>query len=113
VHDPVSGEQWRIDPRTVLSEHQASRLAGRPDMIWLFARHLHDDFARRGHRDVEVFVDSRVSLNGRARVPLIDPTVDLSATPWHLLTYNEFITPNPGVVASEPSQGAAPHTASD
>ena len=113
VRDPETGETWLIDPRTVLSEHQASRLVGRPDMIWLFARHLHDDFARRGHRGVEVFVDSRVSLNGRPRAALIDPTVDLAAVRWRFLTYNGFVTPAPDDGRVEPERRVRSRAAHD
>jgi hypothetical protein len=95
VHDPNSGETWRIDPKASLTAHQALRLAGRPDMIWLFAQQLRKEFADRGHFDVQVFVDSAVSLNGRRRAPLIDPRVDLAATSWSFLGYNRFITPSP------------------
>jgi hypothetical protein len=95
VRNPGTATTWRIDPKHELTEHQAARLAGRPDMIWLFAQHLHDDFARRGESGVEVYADALVSLNGSPRALLIDPSVDLASTPWCLVRYNTFITPFP------------------
>jgi hypothetical protein len=100
VRNPVTGATLRIDPRQDLTAHQAARIAGRPDMIWLFAQHLRDDFARSGESSVEVYADALVSLNGSPRALLIDPSIDLASTPWRLVRYNRFITPFPGPVVS-------------
>jgi hypothetical protein len=95
VRNPVTGTSWRVDPRESLTDHQAARIAGRPDMIWLFAQHLRDDFARRGESSVQVYADALVSLNGGPRALLIDSSVDLASTPWRFVRYNDFVTPFP------------------
>ncbi|MGH2570149.1 MAG: hypothetical protein ACRDGR_02910 [bacterium] len=46
--------------------------------ILKLAHHLADEYAARGHGDVEVRVEALVSLNGRAPQPLVDPSVDLA-----------------------------------
>jgi vitamin K-dependent gamma-carboxylase len=95
VEDRVSGHTWEINPAPMLTPHQRLSVPSRPDMIWQFARHLKAIFQERGYPDVAVYADSRVSLNGRPRAPLIDPTVDLASTPWNFFSYNSWITPNP------------------
>jgi hypothetical protein len=49
-----------------------------PDLILQLAHHVARDFAAKGHPGVAVYADARVSLNGRAPAPLIDPRVDLA-----------------------------------
>lgn len=95
VVDQTSGREWQIDPRPMLTQHQREKIAIHPDLIWLFARHLKRDFAARGFPSVAVHADSRVSLNGRPRAPLVDPGVDLASTPWKFFRYNEWITTAP------------------
>jgi hypothetical protein len=57
-------------------------MSTQPDMILHAAQIIRDDFAARGHPTVEVRADVLVAFNGRAPQPLIDPTVDLAATPY-------------------------------
>jgi vitamin K-dependent gamma-carboxylase len=92
VVDKASGHTWEVDPRPRLTQHQREKIAIHPDLIWLFACELKDEFAARGFPDVTVHADSRVSLNGRPRAPLVDSTVDLASTPWRYFRYNTWIT---------------------
>lgn len=52
-------------------------MATQPDMILQFAHMVRDDFRARG-RDVAVYIDARVSLNGRPSRPMVDTSVDLA-----------------------------------
>ena len=53
-------------------------MGGQPDLILQLARRIAADFRAAGHGDVAVHADTRVSLNGRRPVPMIDPEVDLA-----------------------------------
>lgn len=72
------GTQVIVSPHRYLTEDQYREMAGQPDMILQLAHHIKDDFAARGLGQVEVYANSRVSLNGRAARPMIDPLVDLT-----------------------------------
>ena len=52
-------------------------MANRPDMILEFV-HFLADRERKRRRDVEIRVETEVSLNGRPREPMIDSEVDLA-----------------------------------
>lgn len=79
VRDPASGRIWQVDPWDRLTPRQAGKMAGRPEMIRLFAHRLAAVWeSERGIPDVEVRALTAVSLNGRPSQPLVDPTRDLA-----------------------------------
>ncbi len=92
VVDLATGETQRIYPSDSLSKKQARRIAGRPDMLWRYSRILRDRFEAEG-KQVAVFADSRVSLNGRPSQVFVDPQVDLSRVEWPCFTSLTWIEP--------------------
>ncbi|MCC5952793.1 MAG: HTTM domain-containing protein [Acidimicrobiia bacterium] len=70
---PPDGRTFTVDPADHLNEKQTARLAGHPERLVHFSRHLSDL-----HDGAEVRVETSVSLNGREPQPFVDPTVDLS-----------------------------------
>ncbi|WP_029034474.1 HTTM domain-containing protein [Salinimicrobium terrae] len=76
-----------------LSPKQMRALPSKPDMIWQFAQHLESEFGESG-KEVEIFVDSKVSVNGRPYKPFIDPKVDLAAEEWNHLRHHKWILPS-------------------
>ena len=92
VVDRNSGERWTVRPHDMLSAKQAARVATRPDMMWRLARYVRERYEREG-RDVAVYADTAVSLNGRPSQPLIDPHVDLSRAPWTWLAPLPWLVP--------------------
>lgn len=90
VVDRASGRTSVIDPHDWLTRYQIKMMSTQPDMILEFAHVVADDLRAKG-QEVEVHVESQVSLNGRRPHPLIDPRVDLGrvseglgAKPWIL-----------------------------
>lgn len=77
VIDNVTGKRWVEYPRKSLSEIQEKQMSFQPDMIWQFAQILKEKYSKKGITDCSVFVDSRVSLNGRTSQRFIDPKIDL------------------------------------
>jgi hypothetical protein len=71
-------------------------MSSQPDLILQLARHIKDDFVRRGLGPVEVRVQSTVSLNGRRGAPFLDPKVDL-AVERDGLGLAHFVLPAPDV----------------
>lgn len=89
------GHEWEIEPGDFLTERQKLRMPGQPDLIHQFAIHLAEEYRKEYDMDVEVRVDTKVSLNGREAAVLVDPGVDLAKEPrnlWH----KAWITLQPG-----------------
>ncbi|MFB6375578.1 MAG: HTTM domain-containing protein [Bradymonadaceae bacterium] len=78
VRDPESGESWVVHPSRYLTRRQTELASSDPSKILQLAHAIAADFRTRGHPDVAVYADVRVSLNGRPSRRLIDPTVDLA-----------------------------------
>ncbi len=85
--DTDTGETWTIDQEDYLSSRQRSKMEGRPDMIVLFVHYLEEELRKEGHRNVEIRAEANISLNGRERQRLIDPTVDLTTVKRSLKPY--------------------------
>lgn len=73
-----TGREWHVSPGEYLTPLQEEEMSGQPDLILQLAHHIQRDLERRGLGPVEVRAESRVSLNGRRAVALIDPKVDLT-----------------------------------
>ncbi|MBM4281586.1 MAG: gamma carboxylase [Deltaproteobacteria bacterium] len=91
-----------VSPREWLTWRQENEMVGQPDLILQLAHALRDDFAARGHRDVQVFADAKLTLNGRPPAPFIDPTVDLAAVADCLLCRPSFVLPPPASTPPPP-----------
>lgn len=76
-----------------LSSKQMRALPSKPDMIWQFAQRLENEFEEIG-KEVEIYVDSKVSVNGRPYIPFIDPNVDLAAEEWKHFSHHSWILPS-------------------
>jgi vitamin K-dependent gamma-carboxylase len=78
VREPSTDRRWEVSPSAYLTRYQTKMMSSQPDMILELAHLVAADFRARGLHDPEVTVDAFVSLNGRRRARLIDPTVDLA-----------------------------------
>lgn len=92
VTDRATGKTETIDPRPFLSPSQRPEMATHPDVILQFARVLADERKAQG-KDVAVYADAYVSLNGRKMRRLIDPKADLSQTNRILFGHAPWILP--------------------
>jgi vitamin K-dependent gamma-carboxylase len=73
----ADGGRLEIPPRNYLTARQEREMAGQPDMILQLARHVGRELHARGFRGFRIHAITAVSLNGRAPVAMLDPTVDL------------------------------------
>lgn len=83
-----AGRTIAVDPRDHMSFKQAFLMAGHPSRIVQFAHHLSDL-----HGGADVRAETSVSLNGRERTPLVDPTVNLAAAPLWWWGHADWILP--------------------
>jgi hypothetical protein len=96
--DPVTGESWTDDARSLYTADQWRLMATEPDLIHQAALELARAARQDGHPTIEVRADAYVSLNGRPAARLVDPSVDLAAQRrdvWH----DRWIEPAPSTPA--------------
>ncbi len=78
VKDKNMNRLEEVDNRAFLTTQQEKQMSTQPDMILQFAQHLKKVYQKRWQSDeVEVRVESYVSINGKGSKLYIDPTVDL------------------------------------
>ena len=77
VVDAVSGKRFHVDNSDFLTAFQEKQMAAQPDFMVAYAHYLKAHFEGQGHQNLQVFVESYVSLNGRGSQPYIDPDQDL------------------------------------
>lgn len=78
IVDGETGKGFYVVNTDFLHPQQEKQMATQPDFMLSYAHFLADHFQSQGHKDVQVFAESYVSLNGRRSRPYIDPTVDLA-----------------------------------
>ena len=93
VQNKETGKRMNINLDNYLSPKQKRTASTKPDVIWQFAQHLKEDFKNRGE-DVSVYVNSKVSVNGKPYKTLIDPEVDLANVPWNVFKHCDWILPS-------------------
>lgn len=76
-----------------LSEKQSVIASKKPDVIWQFAQYLKKDFKAKGI-DVEVYVNCKISVNGKPLKQLIDPEIDLASVKWNAFKHSDWILPS-------------------
>ncbi|MBC3757811.1 HTTM domain-containing protein [Hyunsoonleella sp. SJ7] len=79
IVDGQTGEFFYVSNSDFLTSFQEKQMSFQPDFILEYAHYLGNHFASQGHKNVQVFVESFVALNGRLSMPYIDKTVDLYA----------------------------------
>lgn len=89
--DKKTGKSRVIYPNQYLTPKQAHKMGGHPDMIWQFTRYLAKLNAEQGITNLEIYVDSKFSLNGSSLETLIDPAVDLLSVEWQQFGHNSWI----------------------
>jgi len=77
--DVATGRTWLVDHTPLLSRRQRSKMPKRPDMILQFSHFLAEHIREQRGLEVQIRADTRVSLNGREWVQMIDPEADLTA----------------------------------
>ncbi len=74
-----TGKWFYVDNSDFLTPFQEKQMSFQPDFILEYAHYLRDHFTDQGHQNVEVYVESYVTLNGRRSTPFVDPRINLAA----------------------------------
>lgn len=77
IVDSETGLGFLVDNSDFLTPLQEKQMSFQPDFILEYAHHLGGHFKSQGHKNVQVFAESYVALNGRMSQPYIDTSVDL------------------------------------
>ena len=93
VVDKKTNITTAINLNDYLTKKQQRPASTKPDVIWQFCQRLKEEYAKNG-QDVSVFVDCKISVNGRPFTPLIDKEVDLAALEWSAFKHSEWILPS-------------------
>ncbi|WP_299121836.1 HTTM domain-containing protein [uncultured Winogradskyella sp.] len=93
VIDANTNNNIPIKLNDYLTKKQQRSATTKPDVIWQFAQHLKQDFAKKGVA-VKVYVKSYVSVNGKPSKQLIDPKVDIANEEWYHFKHHDWILPS-------------------
>ncbi|MEP0481543.1 MAG: HTTM domain-containing protein, partial [Nonlabens sp.] len=93
IVDKETGKKMPVHLSQYLSKKQKRSVQSKPDFIWQFAQKLEEIYAREG-KEIEVYADIKVSINGRPRKQLTDPTVDLTQEEWSHFEHHSWIMPS-------------------
>ena len=77
IVDAKTGKYFVVRNSDFLTTLQEKQMSFQPDFILEYAHYLGDHFKSQGHKNIQVFVDCHVALNGRLSQRYIDPNVDL------------------------------------
>ena len=77
ILDKDSGDSFYVNNEDFLTPFQEKQMSFQPDFIVEYAHFLGNHFTEKGYKDIKVFVESYVALNGRLSQPFIDPKIDL------------------------------------
>lgn len=77
VKDSVSGTYFYVQNEDFLTPFQEKQMSFQPDFILEYAHYLGEHFKQQGHKNIQIFADSFVALNGRLSQRFVDPKIDL------------------------------------
>lgn len=77
IKDPKNNLQYEINQDEYLTPFQQQQMKSQPDMILQFVEHIGDEFTEKNGYAPNIFVDSRMSLNGRRSQEFTDKSIDI------------------------------------
>ncbi len=93
VVDKNTNKTTKVNLDDYLSKKQKRMIATKPDVIWQFCQHLKAEYKAKG-QDVSVFVDCKISVNGRPYKTLVNPKIDIAAVKWNTFSHSEWLLPS-------------------
>ena len=91
IVDGVSNKYFYVDNKDFLTPFQEKQMSFQPDFIIEYAHFLGHHFTLQGHKNIEVYADSFVALNGRRSKRFIDPNINLMEEKRSLKHYSWII----------------------
>lgn len=94
VEDKATKKRERYNYSDILSPKQSRNVRAKPDLLWQLAQRIKELEAKKG-RDVAVYMDVKVAINGGEFHRLIDFKTDLAAEEWSHFSHHDWILPSP------------------
>jgi len=82
-----------VNKKEYLSRKQLRAIPTKPDLIWQLTQRIEEEYAEKG-KEVEVYIEGKISVNGGPYKPLIDPKVNLAAEKWQHFKHHDWILPS-------------------
>lgn len=92
IENKDSRKRTHIDLNKYLSTKQKRSVSTKPDVMWQFAQRLKQDFKNKG-QDVAVYINCKVSINGKPYKTLINPDIDIANVEWDVFNHSNWILP--------------------
>lgn len=92
VENKTTGKRTFVNLNNYLSTKQKRTASTKPDVIWQFAQRLKEEYKKKGE-DVAVYVNCKISINGKPYKTLIDSNMDLASVEWDIFKHNHWILP--------------------
>ena len=77
VVDKVNKNSFYVMNNDFLTEFQERQMSFQPDFILEYAHFIGDYYKKKGLKNIEIYADSYVALNGRINKRFVDPETDL------------------------------------
>ena len=77
VVDAKTGKRFYVQNEDFLTAFQQKQMATQADFVIEYAQFLGEHFENQGHQNIEIYVESYASLNGRKSQKYIDPNINL------------------------------------
>jgi hypothetical protein len=77
IVDKVNNNSFYVMNNDFLTEFQERQMSFQPDFILEYAHFIGDYYKKQGLKDIEIYADSYVALNGRINKRFVDPETDL------------------------------------
>lgn len=93
IKNKDTGKSYIVNLDDYLTPKQKRSASTKPDVIWQFAQHLKQKFQNNG-QEIAVYVDCKISVNGKPYKTLINPETDLANVEWDPFRHNHWILPS-------------------
>lgn len=90
IIDKKTGGRLFYNFKEKITHKQQNGMETRPDMIWQMAQRIREDFAKQG-KDVAVYAETQVSINGGPYKSLINPDADLASADWGYFFHSDWV----------------------
>lgn len=92
IIDKKTKEISYFDYSKVLTEKQVSWFNNKPDGIWQMVQYIKKEKTKEG-KNISIYADSYVSINGSLYKQFVDPKVDLATVEWDFFKHSDWILP--------------------
>ncbi len=92
IVDTKTGKWFYVNNSDFLTTFQEKQMATQADFILQYAKFLEQHFYQNGHKNIAIYVDNYVTLNGRLSSTFVNPNTDLTKQ-HESFKHKNWITP--------------------